>query len=125
MTPDSSLYIVLVGSAVSGLGTSMFFPANNSAVMANARSGSFGSISGLLRTVQNIGLVGSFVLAISVAAASIPRDVAFQVFVGTTNLTGGVSNEFLLGIHNAFYVSIGVLAVAGVLSYIRGKETRQ
>ncbi len=124
MTPTSSLYIVLVGSAVSGLGTSMFFPANNSAVMANARSGSFGSISGLLRTVQNIGLVGSFVLAISVAAATIPRDVAFEVFVGTSNLTGGVSNEFLLGIHNAFYVSIIILIIAGILSYIRGKEVR-
>ena len=73
MSATSPLYIVLFASAVSGLGTSMFFPANNSAVMANARTGSYGSISGLLRTVQNIGLVGSYVLAISVAAASIPR----------------------------------------------------
>ena len=73
MNATSPLYIVLFASAVSGLGTSMFFPANNSAVMANARTGSYGSISGLLRTVQNIGLVGSYVLAISVAAASIPR----------------------------------------------------
>ena len=48
MNATTPLYIVLFGSAVSGLGTSMFFPANNSAVMANARSGSFGSISGLL-----------------------------------------------------------------------------
>ena len=124
MTPTSSFYIVLLGSAVSGLGTSMFFPANNSAVMANARAGSFGSISGLLRTVQNIGLVSSFVLAISVAAASVPRQVAFEIFVGTSILTGGVSKEFLLGIHNAFYVSIAILTVAGVMSLIRGKEVR-
>ena len=103
----------------------MFFPANNSAVMANARAGSYGSISGLLRTVQNIGLVGSFVLAISVAAASIPRQVAFEVFVGTSNLTGGVSDQFLFGIHNAFYASIAVLVIAGVLSYFRGKEVRK
>lgn len=124
MTPTSSFYIVLLGSAVSGLGTSMFFPANNSAVMANARAGSFGSISGLLRTVQNIGLVSSFVLAISVAAASVPRQVAFEIFVGTSILTGGVSKEFLLGIQNAFYVSIAILTVAGVMSLIRGKEVR-
>jgi EmrB/QacA subfamily drug resistance transporter len=124
MSTTSSLYIVLIGSAVSGLGTSMFFPANNSAVMANARAGSYGSISGLLRTVQNIGLVGSYVLAISVAAASIPRQVAFEVFIGTTQLTGGVSQDFLLGIHNAFYASIAVLVIAFILSYIRGKEVR-
>jgi EmrB/QacA subfamily drug resistance transporter len=121
----SSLYIVLLGSAVSGFGTSMFFPANNSAVMANARTGSYGSISGLLRTLQNIGILGSFVLAISVAAASIPRQVAFEVFIGTTNLTGGVTNEFIAGIDHAFYVSLAILVVAGVLSFIRGRESRK
>ena len=103
----------------------MFFPANNSAVMANARQGSFGSISGVLRTVQNIGLVGSYVLAISVAAASIPRQIAFQVFIGTTNLTGGISQEFLFGIHNAFYASILILVIAGILSFSRGRESRK
>jgi EmrB/QacA subfamily drug resistance transporter len=125
MTTTSSLYIVLVASAVSGLGTSMFFPANNSAVMANARMGSYGSISGLLRTVQNIGLVGSYVLAISVAAASIPREIAFEVFIGTKSLTGGVSQQFLIGIHNAFYVSIIILVIAGILSFSRGRDTRK
>ncbi|MGO8806374.1 MAG: MFS transporter [Candidatus Bathyarchaeia archaeon] len=122
MTP---LYIVLFASAVSGLGTSMFFPANNSAVMANARAGSYGSISGLLRTVQNIGLVGSYVLSISVASASIPRYVAFEVFIGTTSLSGGVSQAFISGIDHAFYASVAILAFAGILSYIRGKETRR
>ena len=122
---NTTLYVVLVGSAVSGFGTSMFFPANNSAVMANARQGSFGSISGLLRTLQNIGILGSFVIAISVAAASIPRQVAFEVFIGTTNLTGGVTNEFIAGIDNAFLVSFGILVLAGILSAIRGQESRK
>ena len=121
---NTTLYIVLLASAVSGLGTSMFFPANNSAVMANARAGSFGSISGLLRTVQNIGLVGSYVLSISIAAASIPRQLAFEVFIGTTSLSGGVSQAFISGIDHAFYASIAILALAGILSFIRGKETR-
>ena len=122
---SSSLYIVLIGSAVSGFGTSMFFPANNSAVMANARTGSYGSISGLLRTLQNIGILGSFVIAISVAAASIPRQVAFEVFIGTTNLTGGVTKDFIAGIDHAFYVSLAILVLAGVLSFIRGRESRR
>jgi EmrB/QacA subfamily drug resistance transporter len=125
MNAISPLYIVLFASAVSGLGTSMFFPANNSAVMANARTGSYGSISGLLRTVQNIGLVGSYVLAISVAAASIPRQVAFEVFIGTKSLSGGVSQAFISGIDHAFYASIAILAIAGVLSIIRGRDVRK
>src|SRR5208337_753860 len=76
---DTPLWEVLVASGISGLGTAMFFPSNNSAVMANAPQGSYGGISGILRTVQNIGVLGSFVIAITVSAASIPRDVAFQV----------------------------------------------
>ncbi len=124
LEPGSSLYLVLLGSAISGVGTSMFFPANSSAVMANARAGSYGSISGLMRTVQNIGILGSFVLAISVASVSIPRDVALKIFIGTTNLSGGLSSAFISGIDGALYASLALLVVAGLLSAIRGREVR-
>ncbi len=122
---DTPLWVILVASGISGLGTAMFFPANNAAVMANARPGSFGSVSGVLRTVQNVGILMSFVIAISVAAASIPRDVAFQVFIGTTNLVGGVSEAFITGIHSALMVSLVILVFALVTSWIRGKGVRE
>jgi MFS family permease len=121
---NSPMYIVLVASAISDIGTSMFYPADNSAVMANARTGSYGSISGLLRTLQNIGIFGSFIIAISVASASIPRSDAFEVFIGTTNLAGGLSKEFVAGMDSALWVSLMLLVVAGVMSIIRGKEVR-
>ena len=121
---DTPLWFVLVASGVSGIGTSMFFPANNSAVMANAPHGTYGGISGLLRTMQNIGILGSFVITITVAAASIPREVAFQVFIGTTNLKGGVSQAFVQGIDAALWISLVFIAIAGVLSWLRGEETR-
>lgn len=121
---DSSLNIVLIASAISGLGSSMFFPANNSAVMSSAHAGAYGSISGLLRTMSNIGILGSFVMAISVASASIPRSVAFEIFIGTTNLSGGVSREFIAGMDSALWVSLVLLGVAGVMSIIRGEEKR-
>jgi len=65
------------------------------------------------------------VLAISVAAASIPGQVAFEVFIGTSALSGGISQIFILGIDNAFYASIAILVIAGILSSIRGKEVRK
>jgi len=121
---DTPLWVVLVASGISGLGTAMFFPSNNSAVMANAPQGSYGGISGILRTMQNIGILGSFVIAITVSAASIPRDVAFEVFIGTTNLVGGVSNAFIRGIDAALWASVIIIGIAGVLSWMRGHETR-
>jgi EmrB/QacA subfamily drug resistance transporter len=121
---DSSFYIVMIASAISGLGTSMFYPANNSAVMASARTGSYGSLSGLLRTLQNIGVLGSFVMAMSVASASIPRAEAFEIFIGTTNLSGGISKAFIAGMDSALWASLVMIVIAGVLSLIRGKDTR-
>jgi EmrB/QacA subfamily drug resistance transporter len=121
---DTPLWEVLVASGISGLGTAMFFPSNNSAVMANAPEGSYGGISGILRTMQNIGILGSFVIAITVSAASIPRDVAFEVFIGTTNLVGGVSDAFIRGIDAALLAAVIIIGIAGVLSWMRGHETR-
>jgi MFS family permease len=122
---DTPFWFVLVASGVSGIGTSMFFPANNAAVMAHAPQGSYGGVSGLLRTMQNIGVLGSFVITIAVAAASIPRQVAFEVFIGTTSLKGGVSQAFILGIDSALWISLVFIAIAGVLSWLRGEETRR
>jgi len=119
---NSPPYIVLIASTISGLGTSMFFPANNSAVMKRAPSGSYGSLSGLLRTLQNIGVLGSFVIAISVASASVPRSVAFDIFIGTSNLTGSIASEFIIGIDSALTVSFVLLAIAGSMSFVRGKD---
>jgi EmrB/QacA subfamily drug resistance transporter len=121
---DSPLWVVLLGSGISGTGTAMFFPANNSAVMANAPSDSYGAISGVLRTMQNIGILGSFVIAITVAAASIPRSVAFEIFIGTTTLIGGVSEAFIKGIDAALTVSIILIVIAGILSWMRGHGVR-
>jgi EmrB/QacA subfamily drug resistance transporter len=121
---DSPVIIVLFASGISGIGSAMFFPSNSSAVMANAPGGSFGAISGVMRTVQNIGILGSFVLSITVASASIPRDVAFQVFIGTTSLVGGVSKAFLAGIDMSLGASIVLIGVAGILSWMRGHEIR-
>jgi MFS family permease len=121
---DSSVVIILIASGISGIGSAMFFPSNSSAVMANAPGGSFGAISGIMRTVQNIGILGSFVLSITVASASIPRDVAFQVFIGTTSLVGGVSKAFLAGIDMSLWASIVLIGIAGTLSWMRGHENR-
>jgi len=124
LTATSSLYIVLVASFLTGLGSSMFFPANNSAVMANSPKELYGLSSGFLRTMANIGMLGSFVVAISIASISVPRYVAFQVFAGLGKLLGNVSAAFMGGIHAALYVSLGILTVAAVFSLVRGKENR-
>ncbi len=125
LTSSSPLSTVIVASVIGGIGSSMFYPANNSSVMANASRGDYGGVSGLLRTLANMGTLSSYVMTIAVASTAIPRNVAFEVFLGTANLLGGVSSAFLNGVRVDLMVSLGILATALILSALRGREVRQ
>ncbi len=125
ITATSSLYVILAASFVSGIGIAMFFPANSSAIMANADREHYGSISGLTRLMQNVGTLCSYVVTLTVASLAVPRAVAFEVFLGTSKLIGGVSADFLDGIHTSLLISLAMLLIAAVLSYMRGADDRK
>jgi EmrB/QacA subfamily drug resistance transporter len=117
---NSPLEYVVGITLVTGVGGGMFWPANNAAIMANAPRGSYGAVSGLRSMLANTGTLLSFVLAISIASATVPRYVAYEVILGTTKLIGGVGSQFLVGIDGALYVSAAILASAAILSALRG-----
>jgi len=120
LTVDTSLWVVVMASLVNGLGASSFFPANTSAVMKASPPQLFGISSGMLRTFANVGMVFSFSMAIVLASRSIPRQLAFAIFVGSTSLHGQLATAFASGLHSAFYGSMGLMAVAAVFSATRG-----
>ena len=109
-------------SLLGGVGSGMFYPANNTAIMSQATPQSFGAISGLRATLANIGMLLSLVLSLTIASASIPKALAYQVFLGTTNLVGGIGADFLTGLHAALWGSAGILLVAAILSWSRGRD---
>ena len=117
-------YVVIIGAILNGAGNSSFFPANNSAVMASAPPKAYGVVSGLLRTFANIGMVSSFAVALLIASLSIPRQMAFEIFLGVGRIQGQLSSAFVDGMHVALVGSISVLLVALILSILRGKEAR-
>ncbi len=118
---DAWLGWVPVISIVSGVGGGMFWPANNTAIMSQASPRTFGAVSGLRATLSNMGTLLSFVLTLSIASASVPRYVAYEVFLGTTNLIGGIGVTFLTGIHAALYGSAAILGLAALFSWARGR----
>jgi EmrB/QacA subfamily drug resistance transporter len=120
LTVTSGLWLVVAGSIVNGIGASCFFPANSAAVMKASPPAMFGISSGVLRTFASIGMVFSFTTAILIASHSISRGLAFAIFVGTTSLNGPLAVAFTTGLHAAFYTMMGFMAIAAILSAVRG-----
>ncbi|HEY6478996.1 MAG TPA: MFS transporter [Streptosporangiaceae bacterium] len=117
----SGLWLVVAGSVVNSIGASCFFPANSAAVMKASPQAMLGISSGVLRTFANIGMVFSFTTAILIASHSISRGLAFAIFVGTTSLHGPLAVAFTTGLHAAFYTMMAFMAIAAVLSAVRGR----
>ena len=118
------LWVVVVAATINGIGSGFFFPANSSAVMADAPPRDYGVASGLLRTLSNVGMVTSFAVALLIASRAIPRQAAFAIFVGTTRLSAALASAFVHGLHAALGGSIVFLVLALVLSLLRGRESR-
>ncbi len=123
LTTTTALGWIPVISAVSGVGTGMFFPANNTAIMGEASPRSFGAISGLRATLTNMGALLSFVVALSIASSTVGPIVASEVFLGTNaGALGSAGGAFLGGIRAALLGAAAILGVAAVLSWSRGRR---
>jgi hypothetical protein len=109
-----------------GLGGGLFYSPNTSAAMNASPAYRLGVASATLATLRQVGIVTSFALSLAVAAASLPRDVMQQLFVGTNVTLGSqVTQAFVIGMHSAFFVSLGLCLVAAGFSMVRGKEDRR
>jgi MFS family permease len=124
MGVSTPIYLVILGSIVTGMGGSLFWPSNSSAVMTASPRDLLGSVSGLQRTLSNIGTLMSYVIAISIAALSVPRYVAFEVFLGVEKLQGGVSAKFMTGIHTALIASFVILIFGALSSLVTTRMKR-
>ncbi len=126
LVPATPYWQIALGLAVMGLGGGMFYPPNTSAAMNAAPRQRLGVASATLATLRQAGMVTSFALSLAVAAGSLPRDVMLQLFVGNNVQLGSqVMQAFVLGMHSAFWVSIGLGLLAAAMSMVRGRENRQ
>jgi ABC-type sulfate transport system permease subunit len=75
--------------------------------------------SGTFRTMNNMGMICSFAVAIIVAASAVPKQLAFEIFAGTSILTESLMGPFVLSLRDAFIVSSVIMGLAVVLSWVR------
>ena len=102
----------------------MFWPSNAAAIMFLAPKQYYGAVSGISRTLGNIGTVLSYVLSISVATLSILRYVAFGILLGTNALDPKTGTILVNGLHFAFLISALIIVAAIIFSFISGFKRR-
>ena len=123
LTTRTPLLDIGIAEAVYGVGGGLFWPANTSTIMSSAPPRRYGVASGVMNTFRNTGMVMSFALSLVAATSVIPPYVVYQLFIG--NLSGALppnlATAYLAGQSFAFEVSIVLLAVAAVVSLVRGK----
>jgi EmrB/QacA subfamily drug resistance transporter len=125
LTPVTPYPYIAFGLALMGLGGGLFYSPNTSAAMNAAPRHRLGIASAALATLRQTGMVTSLALAMAVAAGSLPREDMMKLFVGTNISMGSASMQsFVIGMHGAFIVSLGLSLVAAVFSFVRGKEDR-
>ena len=124
LTAVSPLYYVAIITIFSGVGASMFFPSNINAIMGNAPKDKYGVVSGINRTLNNIGMTLSFVIVLTVISVSIPRSTAIAIFLGSQigGLSSALTAPFVYGMHAALYSSAVLIGIAIFVSLFRGRS---
>ena len=126
ITPTTAYWQIAIGLGIMGIGGGLFYSPNTSAAMNSAPKQRLGVASATLATLRQVGMVTSFALAMAVSAASLPKQVMMQLFVGTNVALGSsVEQAFVIGMHSAFHVSLVLCLIAAGISWVRGKENRR
>jgi EmrB/QacA subfamily drug resistance transporter len=123
LSPTTPYPMVAGGLALMGAGTGLFWSPNTSTTMSAAPRQRLGVASATLNTMRNIGMMFSFAVAMSVAAASMPPAILNAVFLGSNvHLRPAVSLAFTSGMSHAFLASVGICVVAIAFSVVRRKQ---
>jgi MFS family permease len=110
LTPDSPIAYVVIGLAISGLGSGMFVAPNNSALMGAAPRNRQGIASGVLALARNVGMV----LGVGLTGA-----------VFTTLLAQGQSGASVTLIHAVdagLWFATVMAILAAIASFARGVD---
>ena len=120
LSPSTSYIMLALALTLMGLGGAFFWSPNTSTTMGAAPRNRLGVASATLNTLRNFGMVCSFAVALSVAAASMPPRLVNAVFLGTvSHLAPVYASALTAGMSHAFIASAIICVIAIFFSIVR------
>ncbi|MFI7135298.1 hypothetical protein ACIBQ1_57260 [Nonomuraea sp. NPDC050153] len=98
MSPATPYAAMAVALVLIGLGSGVFLPANNTAILHGLPSARPGIVNAMRLMLQNTGNVVGTALVLSIINAPLPAALHARVFAGTlSQLTGGAVGQLMTG----------------------------
>lgn len=118
---------IAFGLVLIGTGSGLFMPANATAVMNGLPRNRVGIGNAMRLTAQNVGVMISTALALSIITSPLPVDLRADVFAGTiSGVSGQAVDQLVLGYWIALLcmAAISVCGVAASLVRVRAAEQK-
>ena len=118
---DSPLALVIPLMIMNTSGVGMFSSPNNNSILSAVPRSRYGVITALTQLTRNSANVTSIALATAVIVATM-ASFGFEPRLDAVTETGGaeIGAAFVAGMHRAFFVMGGLVALGVVLSFIKG-----
>lgn len=111
ITEETSLYVIIVGLAVIGIGIGIFSAPNTNAIMGSVKRKYFGVASATLSTMRLLGQTFGMGLIL----------VIFAIYIGAVQFTPENYPELLISIQITFIISVILSVIAIFASLARNK----
>ncbi|MBE9375873.1 MFS transporter [Saccharopolyspora sp. HNM0983] len=114
VTPQAHYPPIAVGLVVLGIGSGMFMPANATEVLDRIPPGRIGIGNAMRLAVQNVGVMLSTALSLTIITAPLPEALRAAVFDGTVHGISDAAVQQLVFGYRIALLSMAVLALCGV-----------
>ncbi|AKX93758.1 multidrug resistance protein 3 [Moorella thermoacetica] len=118
---NTPMTVVILWMVIMGLGSGFFFSPNTNAIMGAVAAERRGIAAGTRTMMNNAGMVISIALGLAMTASSMTPEAMQGLFAGTQVGSQGIAvQEFMNGLHRAFWLSFIISIVAAVVALMRG-----